>query len=146
MKQFNFESKHMVTVKAEEVFAKLSRVERTAVIKAMGYAPADLLKSFDLTRPEGREGYGSAVAQYSAKLAKADTIDRLVNNGAKFEDLTAEQQAVTVGSLGLTVSVQYEAVFEKLPYKERYELLRSWAEGVNAWLKQQEEQAQQASK
>ena len=129
MKQFNFESKHRVEIEKGAQFAKLSRAERTAVVVAMGFVPQDLLKAHDLTTDKGREAYTAAMAAHMARMSAAQEIDRIVNNAGALSD---KQAAMTVGELGLTSAVTYECQYEKLPFKQRCELLTKWAQGINA--------------
>lgn len=132
MKEFNFESKHIVELETSENFAKLSRPERTAVIKMIGYNSGKLMDSADFSTPAGIEAYKAAVAQNSAKLELADSIDRKINAGTP---LTPEEERATIFGLGVHETIKRELMFDKLTQSDQNKLMRAYIESINAELK-----------
>lgn len=134
MKKFDFTSVHNVTIETSEKFGKLPRVERTAVIKAIAAAGSHLIDSADFSSPEGIEQYKAAVAHNQTQLTLADTIDRKINTGKKFDDLQPTEQAATLMVLGVTTDIVRSLPFDKLTQSDQNKVMRAYIESVNAEL------------
>lgn len=134
MKEFDFTSVHNVTIETSEKFGKLPRVERTAVIKAIAAAGSHLIDSADFSSDEGIEKYKAAVAHNQTQLTLADTIDRKINAGKKFDDLKPEEMAATLMTLGVTSDIVRTLPFDKLTQSDQNKVMRAYIESVNAEL------------
>lgn len=131
MKQFNFESEHSVSVELDERFGKMSRVERSAILAALMYVPLDLMTSHRDEFLKDPAKYDAMRASCEEKLNTARAINDALAGGKTFDDLTPSQQTVTPAWLGVTSEVTYKARFDKLPFKQRFEVLAKWARGIN---------------
>lgn len=122
MKSFNFKGQYNVTLGATERVDGLSKNCRMAVAACFTENIYKAMKAGDMERAD---------SLYERNKAFNALHERLVADSKYKQD---DDKAMTIGQLGLTELPVYKCDFESLPYRERYEILKKWAEGINAEL------------